>query len=259
MSKGFLWVIGIFAVVILTGVFGAYFYEFSGHSKGGPSEWAMFGDYVGGLANPLLGFLTIFLLIVSLYYQSLELTATREELAETRRATERSNVIHQNNVALQTRNNLRPQLEEHFTAAMHAFTSELKKPYNVVAGSEKFSVNLHKVYSTLKLPYVINSVDKAIQSYAPKWEGEGFSEMAYDFRCMYQDIIEALVALIHHYDSELIVNVAVNQINSYTEIMRRSHIYDEFSLDKFQESIEEAIAERKELPFPKFHMKANVF
>jgi hypothetical protein len=78
-------------IVVLAFVFGAYTF------KVGSEEWGQFGDFIGGTANPLLGFLTLSALILTLVVQnrqlqvsSTELRLSREELELTRRELERS-------------------------------------------------------------------------------------------------------------------------------------------------------------------------
>jgi hypothetical protein len=90
-------------VVVLAFVFGAYAIFFSEHTfKVGSEEWGQFGDFIGGTANPLLGFLTLSALILTLVIQnrqlqvsSTELRLSREELALTRRELERSAKAHE--------------------------------------------------------------------------------------------------------------------------------------------------------------------
>jgi hypothetical protein len=62
-----------------------------------PADWGVFGDFIGGTANPILSFLTIILLAFTLVLQSSqlsissrELRLSREELAFTRKELERS-------------------------------------------------------------------------------------------------------------------------------------------------------------------------
>ncbi|MCG9754999.1 hypothetical protein L1D40_07160 [Shewanella insulae] len=85
-------------LIILLALLGAcilalYFSNFNG-SWGNQADFGAFGDYVGGVLNPVLGFATVGLLIWSLKMQreelSLsrqELTLTRQELAETKEET----------------------------------------------------------------------------------------------------------------------------------------------------------------------------
>jgi hypothetical protein len=84
------WIVA-FAVGILTSMFGIYFLYFA---KDGvstdPEQWGQFGDFVGGTANPILGFLTLIALILTITIQSRELELSRKELELTRDQLRRS-------------------------------------------------------------------------------------------------------------------------------------------------------------------------
>lgn len=45
-----------------------------------PENWGVFGDYVGGTLNPILGFLSFMLLLLNLYLQRKQLDKTEEQL-----------------------------------------------------------------------------------------------------------------------------------------------------------------------------------
>ncbi|MBO2594440.1 hypothetical protein [Shewanella algae] len=66
-----------------------YFTQF-GWPLGNKGDFGAFGDYIGGTLNPILGFITVVLLIWSLRTQQKELALTRQELADTKRETELS-------------------------------------------------------------------------------------------------------------------------------------------------------------------------
>lgn len=84
-EKSFKWMLialAIFALCLLA----LYFMNFHG-SWGNQGDFGAFGDYFGGVLNPILSFATVGLLIWSLKYQVDELALTREELAETKEET----------------------------------------------------------------------------------------------------------------------------------------------------------------------------
>ena len=60
-----------------------YFLNFNG-GWGNQGDFGAFGDFLGGVLNPILGFATVGLLIWSLKMQMKELSLSREELALTR-------------------------------------------------------------------------------------------------------------------------------------------------------------------------------
>jgi uncharacterized membrane protein len=63
----------IFALLCLLVTAFTYFYFFSG-PIGNQENFAQFGDFMGGVLNPIFSFLTIFLLVGSLALQRQELS-----------------------------------------------------------------------------------------------------------------------------------------------------------------------------------------
>jgi uncharacterized membrane protein len=76
------WLLGIVVIAALL-VIGFYFGRFRGE-LGTQEVYAQFGDYFGGVLNPLLGFATVALLVYSIRLQAKELRNTTEELRLTR-------------------------------------------------------------------------------------------------------------------------------------------------------------------------------
>ena len=58
---------------------GLYFYRFPGGLSERPADWAVFGDYLGGVLSPILAFASFIVVLVSLY-------ESRVQAAEERRA-----------------------------------------------------------------------------------------------------------------------------------------------------------------------------
>lgn len=58
-----------------------YYSNFGGRSLSeDPEQWGQFGDFLGGVINPVVGLVTVFLVIVSISVQRKELAATVEEM-----------------------------------------------------------------------------------------------------------------------------------------------------------------------------------
>ncbi|WP_410732019.1 hypothetical protein [Citrobacter freundii] len=73
MSKA-LWIaVFLLAFVALLGVFFSYYYwfkvELDFHISKSPEVWGQFGDFAGGLINPILSFITVIILIITSLYQ----------------------------------------------------------------------------------------------------------------------------------------------------------------------------------------------
>lgn len=91
-DTSFRWLV-ILLAIIAASLLGLYFMNFNG-DWGNQGDFGAFGDFLGGVLNPILGFATVGLLIWSLKLQMnelalsrQELTLTRQELAETKKET----------------------------------------------------------------------------------------------------------------------------------------------------------------------------
>jgi len=73
MKKRFWFLILGLAFLVLVGVFSSYFFWFKFKLEYRLSEsgevWGQFGDFVGGILNPILSFITILILVISSLYQ----------------------------------------------------------------------------------------------------------------------------------------------------------------------------------------------
>ena len=74
----------ILGVIFFISVITSYIWKFHGTTiSGDPGHWGVFGDFVGGIVNPLLGLVTIWLLTVSLHQNNEMLDQARAELKAT--------------------------------------------------------------------------------------------------------------------------------------------------------------------------------
>jgi len=74
---------GVLAVAVLAAIAvgGSYALFFFGESvSNDPEQWGQLGDYLGGVLNPVFGFLSVFALLVALVLQTRELKLSREAL-----------------------------------------------------------------------------------------------------------------------------------------------------------------------------------
>lgn len=88
----------IVAVLGLTTALGLYFWVFSGPLTNDNATWGQFGDYLGGVLNPLFGFLGFVALLLTLILQNRELQLSTRELAKSAQALKLQNdaLIQQN-------------------------------------------------------------------------------------------------------------------------------------------------------------------
>lgn len=73
--------VALLIVMLIYGVYFLYFRVFKALSVGSPEAWGQFGDYIGGLLNPVIGLVTIYLVIVNLKVIRKEAEDNRRELA----------------------------------------------------------------------------------------------------------------------------------------------------------------------------------
>ena len=91
------WLSWIFvvAVTIMVGVFLFYFINFSGDISSSHEKWGTFGDFVGGTLNPILSFLALIALLLTVILQNRQLEISGNELEATREELRRSAEAHE--------------------------------------------------------------------------------------------------------------------------------------------------------------------
>lgn len=89
IQRNVLWLAGTFFL----GSLALYFLSFNGPLSDRQGTWGEFGDYMGGVVNPIIGLCTIWLLTVSLRQNQVALQQAREELTLARLALESSHEI----------------------------------------------------------------------------------------------------------------------------------------------------------------------
>lgn len=75
----FKWFVACATVSIIL-VLGIYFLRFHGPLSNSQTIWGAFGDFIGGVLNPLFSFLALIALLITISIQSKELRLTRDEL-----------------------------------------------------------------------------------------------------------------------------------------------------------------------------------
>jgi hypothetical protein len=86
------------AAIITIFVFSKYFFSFEDGLPLDRDKWGVFGDYIGGVLNPLLAFLSFIALLFTISLQSKELKISNETLMETKSELEQSRKIAQTQV-----------------------------------------------------------------------------------------------------------------------------------------------------------------
>ncbi|HEH6380632.1 hypothetical protein ACSEON_26890 [Pseudomonas aeruginosa] len=81
----------VFLICCILMVSGFYMFNFYGSElSNNPEQWGQLGDYFGGIMNPILGFITVYILIATIGIQSKQLKASQEELVLTREELKRA-------------------------------------------------------------------------------------------------------------------------------------------------------------------------
>jgi hypothetical protein len=83
----------IIAFVIMSLVFGSYFFHFHGDLSSQQENWGTFGDYIGGTLNPILSFLSLIALLWTIRIQSKDIELTLIELNRSASAQEETKKI----------------------------------------------------------------------------------------------------------------------------------------------------------------------
>lgn len=83
------WILA-FATMVTFLIFVLYFWNFNSALSTDQNIWGVFGDFVGGTLTPILSFLALVALLLTLVLQSKQLDISRIELKETREALQES-------------------------------------------------------------------------------------------------------------------------------------------------------------------------
>lgn len=135
-----------------------YFVIYFGHGGLTQGRLAQFGDFVGGTLNPVLGFLTVGLLVWSIQIQMKELKATREEIAATKVETELSRKAMEKQVEVSMREAKRSQLKDELSDLRVLINEQLVEIQRLM--SLELSNDLHELissqYSTITYGDIMN-------------------------------------------------------------------------------------------------------
>jgi hypothetical protein len=78
---------GLFAIAVLI----LYFGKFHGDLSPEADKWGQFGDYIGGILNPLFSFLALLALLATFAFQVQQLRSSAREVEEARATAKRQN------------------------------------------------------------------------------------------------------------------------------------------------------------------------
>lgn len=168
----------IFLVIVVSGILLISFYIFTfwGTAYSDKEYFAQFGDFLGGVLNPILSFLTIVLLVFSLKYQLIELRMTREELANQSKEQAKNNQtqlelakLNEHALILPSLKSALEEKKKHFDDLMSLGVSYRFDAYKAEQTTPNLSIEYSRGGSTtfsliLQEAYVENKTEIEIQS-----------------------------------------------------------------------------------------------
>ncbi|HCS65915.1 MAG TPA: hypothetical protein DIW64_18635 [Cellvibrio sp.] len=128
--------LALWAIVFVLGAYFIWFFGIKGYElSSSPEVWAQFGDYAGGILNPIVALLAFYWLTVSIRYQLKELkdsrAALRDSASSQAKLVEAQNLtarIHALSAMLQTANANISTLNSKHMFAFQQLTSEGSPP-----------------------------------------------------------------------------------------------------------------------------------
>lgn len=122
LFKWLAWILAIASTVVAC-VFFVYFLKFHGALSTSNTDWGVFGDFVGGTLNPVLSFLGLIALLLTIVLQSKELESTRVELERAASAQENTERV----LKEQSNTQIKQQFEGTFFSLLEQHNKLLEK------------------------------------------------------------------------------------------------------------------------------------
>ncbi len=236
----YIWAAAVCVVLVLA----VYAWRFYGRSMGGAAEFGAFGDFVGGVINPLLGFVTIWLLVKSLQFQRDEVGATRDELAL-------SNKIFESQMTLQRRQNLREQLKGEFQERLDDFSFLYAHVQHTESGR---AINLKDVIRAGRMIEKGDNQPVWVELYTEtgRWDQADYSILADKLRRSFAQLIICAKTLVYYMDSSVLVDALFMTLKQEFESVRLLKLYEPLVLQQLKSGVISAVEKREQLGFPEF-------
>lgn len=255
------WALGIAASGLLF-VLIFYFWRFGSSGIGDQEAFALFGDFMGGVLNPILGFATILILLRSLWLQNEEMQATRKELEDTRNEMILTRQIHANDLELQARNHLQPRFEKSFYERYSQFDSVWKKPQNFL--DLENGASMQTTFAGINLmrhgPRHFNpgfSLRQRENLYS-YWEDSSNQAAVFEIRHIFYMLWQTAVSLIGYSDTSIETDEIKYLFAAASSKMKDLDLVTEDYKNNLQRKIDNEINARKEKDFPLFHQAKSL-
>lgn len=235
-----------------------YFWRFSGSGLGDQEAFALFGDFMGGFLNPILGFATILILLRSLSLQNEEMKASREELELTRQEMAKARKVQSDDLDFQARSNLRTQLHAIFEEAQADFLAAWHKVQVLESVSDEglISDSFEQIYKE-KISES-NRIGWSSGAYYDYWDIAWNRPAALEIRSLYAAAWQASVALVEYSDTSLQTDKIRRFFVVANDKMEKLNLHDEARLVDDLGALDFAIQARKEAKFPPFHIGRKI-
>jgi len=155
--KGTLAMLVAFAIIVV----GVYLLHFgASYPLGDQATFGQFGDYIGGLINPILSFASVVILLWSVRTQA-------EELAASHKALQQTHLLHKEQLVIQQRESIRDQLRADAEAYLANCEKLMAKPIFMITLNQDGPASLLSLNDTFKSPAffgipVVNNLLKSI-------------------------------------------------------------------------------------------------
>ncbi len=206
----------VFAFLFLASAFGLYFFNFHGELAD-QETWGQFGDFVGGVLNPLFGFLAFLLLLATLFLQNRELQLSTHELAKSAEALNIQNETLSKQNFENTFFQMLRRISELVSQATRkqqvlGYTVEARTANGREAFETMFKADLRNIYNQLALSSdPVARVELAYQ----KFYSERRGELGHYFRSLYHLFTFIDRSDLSEHDKSIYANIVRAQLSTY--------------------------------------------
>jgi len=241
-----------------------YFYIFSNIEAFTPEGFGQFGDYFGGVLNPVFSFFAIFLLIFSLKQQndvlaqqsiiieqqeasikiqSEELKDSNEQLKLSREEMKNANTIHSEQLKIQSRELVKKDIDYHYKEMLREVGGAFQNMVSFREQSVNWHYSLSRVYQALKdkkngkTEYLNGENIRALGFHNDQKEIKRKHLEA--FRESFNNFISASLSSIEFIDSSVILDLLQFNVEKYADIAVTLEVISIIEAEKIQEIFNE--------------------
>lgn len=216
--------------LLLAIVIGFYAFKFFGPLSDSSSTWGEFGDYVGGVLNPIFGFLALIALLWTIALQSKELRFSTQELRHS------ADALRAQNETLKTQN-----FEATFFQLLRLHNDivnaiDIVSGNNVTKGRDCFRIFAKRLIQILKQHDGLRDLKKARIAYDEFYKGHQH-ELGHYFRLLYN--IVKFVKSSDILNKRFYTNLVRAQLSSYELTLIFFNCLSQWGEEKFKPLVEE--------------------